>query len=269
MSEIIVPGSHPHPLAGTPAGDAARDKFVAAMLDILGDSRLLIVPKIGDTTTSTSEDRLADVVTWDATIAARLGSLGSGMSLDFDGTDDEGDTPDSADHSFGDGAVDQPFSVVALVNPDVVNTEKHILGKFNTTSSLREWAFKIDGNGYPGLVLYDQSASASLEREDATALTVGSWVLLCATYDGSRADTGITVYKDGVAVDDAGGSSGSYTAMENLTEKVLVGHFLAGSTVTAPWNGKMALACLTGKALSIEDVWAIKALCNGFFDLAL
>src|SRR3990167_8361400 len=104
-------------LPGTSVGDQKRDEFIHDFLAIVGDCRLLWLPRNTETTTSTTVDRNARTITYDATIAARKSPLGSGVAVTFDGTDQEGDTPDTANLSFGDGAADLPFSVLALIKP--------------------------------------------------------------------------------------------------------------------------------------------------------
>ena len=83
------------PRAGTSRGDKARDEFVHAMLAIMGQPSFLWIPQSGDTTTGVEKSRHAATITWDASVAARLSVLGSGMAQDFDGDDGEGDTPDA------------------------------------------------------------------------------------------------------------------------------------------------------------------------------
>ena len=262
------------PRAGSAVGDQKRNEFAHAMLDVMGPAELLWTPQSSDTTTATDLSRNADTITWDATVEARMTTLGSGLSQVFDAADDEGDSPDSDDHSFGDGNVDDPMTIIALVQPDdgTPAADATILAKWNldTDGELREWRFFLTAtNGYPRLELYDESANAYIGREDQTALTANAWYVLITTYDGSGANTGIAIYKDGVLVDDANSSSGTYVAMENLGGVLNVGHSLsAASTPVAErfWDGDMALLGLCRKALTIDEVWTVQHLIDAFFD---
>lgn len=259
------------PRAGTARGDKARDDFVNDLLAIIGDTRLLWIPQSGDTTTGVEKSRYAATITWDASVATRLTTLGSGQAQDFDGTDDEGDIPDADRYSFGDGAADSPFSIIALVNPTAGTAIQQILSKFDNTSgdTKKEWSFFMDESERPTIQIDDNSTDARIGRRDATALTSGALVYLVGTYDGSRAITGLRVFKDGVRVDDTDQSANSYTAMENTTSLVRVGCFRGLSALGEFWDGGLLLIGLCAKELTIDEIWAIKSLINGYYDLSL
>lgn len=265
------------PRAGSPTGDQKLDEFAATMLHLMGTPELLWTPKSGDTTSATELSRNGDVITWDATVAARMSTLGSGLKQNFDNSDDEGDSPDSDDHSFTLGGVDEPFSVFALLDTDDATPAavQTILAKWNldTDGELREWRFFLTAtNGYPTLELYDESANAYIGRQDQTALTVDTMTFLVATYDGSGVNGGINIFVDAVDLDDANSSSGTYVAMENLGGVLNVGHSLsaAGTPVAELfWDGDMALLGLARKELTEDEIQAMKSAINGFFDLSL
>ena len=221
-------------------------------------------------TTLTDKSRHARVLTWSedvSTFDTEPAELGSGYAITFNGADEEGDSPDADDLSFGDGAVDQPFSVLTLVNPTAAASTQTILAKYRGVATEdREWRFYYNGSEQPTIEIYDESADAALARRDATALTSGAWVLLAGTYDGSGASTGLRLYKDATRVDDTDVNSGTYTAMENGTHVVSIGDRADNADF---FNGKMALAFICAKSLTIDDIWAVKEACNGYFGLSL
>jgi hypothetical protein len=256
------------PSPGTPAGDQARDRFLSGLIDILGDARFIWLPKITDTTTSTDESRHGVTITYDATVASRISVQGSGVYVDWDGDNDEADTPDVDNHSFGDGVIDEAFSIVVLANPDSDASAQSFISKQNS-ASVDEWGFGLTGtNSYPRLTLIDASSSYTIAREDQTGISASSDTLLVATYDGSADEAGIRLYKDGTRVDDASAGSTplSYAAMENGASQVRLGCVYGSASF---YNGKLGLACLTGKELNIDDVDVLGKLVNAFFDLAL
>ena len=262
-----------HQGARNRTGDQVDRQFVCDMLAILGDCRLLWLPSLTDTTTSTGKSRFAATVTYSESLASfdtRPVRLGSGVAVAFNGTDEEGDTPDNDRYSFGDGAADEPFSVVALVNPtDATNSV--ISSKWDESGGNQaEWLFYLNASDYPQISLHDSSANADIGRSDATALTQGSWALLVATYDGSAASTGIRVYKDAARVDDTDNNSGTYTAVENEGAVPALGYSLnSGGTKINFFDGSMALAALAAKELGQDEVWAVKELVNAHFGLSL
>ena len=265
------------PAPGSSAADQLRDAFISDILRIMGAPEFLWIANGDDTTTSTELSRNADTITWDATVASRFTGLGSGFSQNFDASDDEGDSPDSDVHSFGDSAADEPMTVFALVEADDATpaADATIISKWNedTDGQLREWRFYLTiTNGYPRLEQYDESANTYIGREDQTALTANTWTFLAATSDGSGANTGINIYRDAVALDDADASSGTYVAMENTAAVLSIGHNLsAAATPVAEnfWDGDMALIGIARKALSVEELWLMKSLINSYFDMAL
>lgn len=259
----------PFPRAGSPIGDQKRGEFEAWMLDLLGDSRSFWTPRIGDTTMSTDRSRRTQTWTYSKSIADWDDPgpipLGSGLYLQFDGVDEELDTPDVAYLSFGDGAVDQGFSVGALINPDVNNAAMSIAVKASSATA-EEWALELDSSGQPSLVLIDESESATIGRRDATAIGT-DWVLPVFTYDGSGASTGINGFVDAVLLDDADVNANTYVAMEDTAGVTSIGKRY--STQERFFNGGIAFVFVTAKVLDADDVWAMKAKVNSFYGLSL
>ena len=249
-------------------GGQVERQFVRDLLDVLDDTRLLWLPNLTDTATSVDRSRNGATITWSESLAAFDAArirLGSGVAVPLNGTDEEGDTPDAVRHSFGDGAVDEPFSLVALIKPDVNNAAMSIVAKAGSASA-EEWELELTSSGHPQLSLIDESASASIGRRDATAFGTG-WGLLVTTYDGSRTSTGIRIYLNGTRVDDTDNAGGTYTAMENTAALVHIG--ARYTTKARFFDGSIALVAVAGTQLSPGDVWAINELVNGYFGLSL
>jgi hypothetical protein len=255
------------PPAGTKAGDQKRSEFLHDLLAILGDARALWLPKKADTTATTGASRNASAFTYDATIASRITALGSGVQVAFDGDNDEADTPDVAGLSFGDGASDQPMSLLWLGKPDTDTSVQTLISKQNSASVDEYGLYLTATNSYPTFDLIDASASGIIGRSHDTGIGTSA-VFIAATYNGSRAVGGINLYKDAALVDDGvGGTTGSYTAMEDTASLVRLGtRYTANEGF---YNGKMALAAVVAKELSSDELWAIKELINAFYDLTL
>ena len=251
----------------------ARASFIGQLLRLLGDTRLLFLfDSTG--TTITDKSRNARVLTWSKAVQTfdiPPVPLGYGTAVVFDGVDEEGDIPDAANLSFGDGAVDEPFSIVVLVNTDQITAIASILAKatFTTGSTAREWVFTQNGDGTWSFVVYDESANANIAVTDTAALTVGAWTLLVGTYDGTGANTGLRIYKDAVQTSDSRGSSGTYVAMENTTALVRLAFEQGASGTIRFWDGRIALVALCAKELTVDEVWNIKEWVNSWFGLSL
>jgi len=272
----------PHPSSAM--ADAWRDAFVARVCNICGDVRALWIPKKTDTTTSIDLSRRASAThkwTYDAAkTAADYVRRGAGWSMTFDGAADEADMPDEGILSFGDGAVDGPLSIVSLVKADdnTPAADATILSKWNedTDAELREYRLFLEiTTGHFAFQAYDESGDKYIGKQYETALTADTWTLLASTYDGSMSEEGIALYKDAVLLAMATLSDAvpsTYVAMENLTSKLLLAHNLsAASTPVAEgfWDGSMAFVALCAKALSADELWALKTFVNEYYDLTL
>ncbi len=177
------------------------DLFQSRLLDICGDVRFLWMPGLSSTTTDTTKESPGTrTVTYSKSIATFDNpptALGNGVAVHFDGTDEEGDTPDTDDLSFGDGAVDEAFTVLALINITAISTAFIVTKEDNTNTA--EWALTIDNTtGKSRLSLIDESASAEIGKVSSAAVAaVGTWGLIGASYDGAGLAGGISIYHDG------------------------------------------------------------------------
>lgn len=275
----IIRSPHSFPVPGTSAGIQARDLFISQMLS-LGKCELFWLPKAGDTTTATDEALDARTITYSkdvSTFDTPPAQLGSAIFVDFDGVDEEADTPDVDDLSFVSGGVDQPFTVMVLVNPDdgTPTANASLFSKLDKDSDdeIREYTTLVTAtNGYPRIVLWDESAAANIGREDQTALTDATWVLLTFTYDGSAVNNGIKIFKNDVQVDDADSSTGSYLAMENTATKPQIGFTLSADSAPVAeefWAGGLAFVIVYRKELVAVEVEAAKSYVNTFLGLSL
>jgi hypothetical protein len=257
------------PPAGTPAGDQRRDEFVHSLLGLALDTRYLWLPKTGDTTTNTSMDRNARTTTYAASVAALTVPRGSGLGLTFDASAPVATTPDTANLSF---EADVAFSLYAWLSVDATASLKEIISKqdYTTGAAKREWRWYIDSDEKVNVQLWDQSANARIGRGYATALDIDTDQFLVATYDGTTNESGITLYRNGIQIDDASAGGGSYTAMEDLAGLVRIGatEGTDGNADTV-FDGVLYCVGVVAEELTINKIWAMKAAGNAFFDLAL
>lgn len=249
--------------------------FESELLSICGDVRLLWMPLSTDTTTSTSKDRNERTVTYSKDIntfddpGARR--LGNGYYVTFDGTDEEADTPDVDGLSFGDGAVDEPFSVLALVSLDLNESgDEAIVGKYGGGSGeAEEWRFFLD-SGKVSLEVYDASQSARLRPAAAASFTTNTWTLFSGTYDGAGAYPGVKLWQDAALLTGYTDiSAGTYIAMENTSEPVTLGSIDNNGSPIHFVDGSLAFVLITAKELTADEQWQTKTLVNEFYNLSL
>jgi hypothetical protein len=161
---------------------------------------------------------------------------------------------DHANYTFGNGTVDTPFSVGAWIRPNAIATNV-IMGKYGSALGAEEWRFWIDSNGKLSLELHDASASATEIATATNALTVGQWVFVAASYDGTETAPVVNLYVDGVLANDGTTTeSGEYVAMQDTATPLTIGCSGTTGTPAAEFHGRIALPFIAGKALSTAEV---------------
>src|SRR3990167_77738 len=255
---------------GTTVGNQVRDSFTAAALALCGDVRLLWLPLPTETTTTTDRSRNGATITEVNTMAGRSGVQGSGVSVSYNGTTDYATVPDAANLSFGNGVSDSPVSFVVWANITNTAAARTLIAKDRfTATTRREYVFEVSTTDKFEVFFYDDSASAYIGRLYNTAITQGSVAMFVATYDGSAANSGVRLYQNGVRVDDTDYALGAYTAMENLTEPVSLMARDTSSAAADVCPGTMLCSVIAAKALTIDEIWALKAHGNAYFGLSL
>jgi len=235
------------------------------VLEVLGDVRLLL-PQVEITGTSiTDYTRRTNTCTASTSVATWYGFQGRATYYDYNGTSYYLYRADDADFTFGDGSTDEAFSIVACVNPDGV-TSRTIMAKWDATTAAeaREWKFGFDASGYPTMILYDESANAYIGRQDQTAFATGTWKVLVATYDGGGSASGVKIYIDGVQLDDADVTDGTYVAMEDTATQLTIGSFEGTAGAQSEfYDGKMTWVGIAAKELDADEVWSLTQRLKG------
>lgn len=253
---------------GTLHRDRLKDEFVARMLDICGDVRFFALAQSGDTTTTVEKSRHAAIVTWSKDISTfdnPPNTLGEGYYWDFDGVDEEGDTPDVDRLSFGDGGNDNPFSILSLIKPDAFAATMIVVSKENS-SSLEEYRVDISTSGYVTLNLSDDSSAGQIRATYETSLGT-DWTLVGISYNGLSLKDGISIAVDGLNKTLTYGITTSHDAMEAGASLLRIANKY--STPQDFFNGKIAFILITGKELTTAEQWEIKTLVNWYYDLSL
>lgn len=176
--------------------------------------------------------------------------------------------PDSDLFSFGNGTTDSPFSISFGVffsgNGDnsTSNTIINKRGDDGTGSGAiyREWqVVRAVPSQKLRVILWDDSASANFNCEADTVLSNSTNYHITVTYDGSSTFAGIKIYIDGVLESTYNdNSTGTYTAMENLSAPVAIGGIgWSFDSTTAYFNGLLDGLGIWDVELSQAEVAAI------------
>ena len=165
----------------------------------------------------------------------------------FDGVADYVSIADHNDFSFGDGSTtDSAFSVSGWVFTNEA-TKCRIISKQD------EWLLTLNGSDKPLFSLYDNNASHQEQKVAADALTAGKWYHIVGTYDGTggtSANGGMELYVNGESVG-TNTDAGTYAAMHNKSNAVLIGSFGIDSSFT---DGCVTECSIWNKELSATEV---------------
>ena len=212
-----------------------------AVLTILGSTGTII--PIGDDnhenagrTTVTTVGEEAAVFTYSEAVTAfdvapSLQGPGRIPIVEFNGTDEEADTPGAAFWSRDDAGGANGFSIGIWANVTNTALARCLMAKFDSTSSLREWIFFIQADDTLRLFLFDESVDEDTNRDSDAAITMGSLRFFVATYDGAGGATaanGITLYEDGAIIASTATNNASYVGMEDLAGVVSLGRNIGG-----------------------------------------
>lgn len=121
---------------------------------------------------------------------------------------------------FGNGTSDDPFSLSGWCKMTDA-TSSGLVGRFTNPSY--QYSFYSGSSDKPTFILYDADLSNFIARRSAAITSYeNQWINLTATYDGLGI-TGMKIYLNGVRVDFADLTSGSYTAMESSSVNFYIG----------------------------------------------
>lgn len=210
-----------------------RTNFLRAIGQIIGDERVLWLPKSTDTTTSTTDDAAGRTITWDADVSGRQGDSGTkgARYQSFTATSSQyGTIADTDGLSFVSGGVDIPWSWWAVIKVTDSASNKTVFSKY--AGSNQEYIVTVTGAELLSWIMYDQSAGpAVVSRTSVSALPLETPIMIGGSYDGrggANAAAGMTLYVNGVEIPStAATSGGTYVAMENLTAAFEIGSISA------------------------------------------
>jgi hypothetical protein len=159
---------------------------------------------------------------------------------------------DSANYTF----VASPFSVGAWIRPNAIASNT-IMAKYSAT--VREWRFWIDAAGLLDLEFYDESADTTEIAISTAALTKGQLQFVVATYDGTPATPVMTLYVNGVAVNDGSSTeTGAFVDMEDTATPLTIGCSGVTATPVNEFHGRIAMPFITGKALTAAEIVTLR-----------
>jgi len=159
----------------------------------------------------------------------------TGKGLDMDGTNEYVSVPHNALLSRGNGASDDgPFTLEAFVNMDDATTFRHISKRDGASI---EYIMSTAASDNFICNLYDSPNTNRIGRttpNNAETPFQGNWTHYALQYRGTELESGIDNVRDGVDVDTATNSTGTYSAMHVIA----TANFNMGESSGGYANGK-------------------------------
>ena len=197
--------------------------------------------------TDTNKIIVWDGSAWTELVSDTVPSFSNTYSVDFDGTNDYMSIADVDAFSLGNGSgTDNAFSISGWFNADSIGTF-YVATK--DASGNREWAFRTISNQLSFFTF--GTGGGYIGRQYTTALSTGQWYHAVATYDGSKASSGIKLYLNGSQVDNADYSGGTYTAALNTAAEVRICSLEKNGTFS---DGKIDELAIFSSELSASDI---------------
>lgn len=190
------------------------------------------------------------------------GPGGISYALNLDGVDEALIASDSDDFSFTTGSADEPFSIAVCANLTALTYEPLLSKIYSTASS--EYMFYIK-DYHLRLILYgggDVSSHVATQSDGLISSYAGVWALFTATYDGSEASGGMSLYINSSAITTSDLSGGGYSHMSNTTSEVYVGAGIVADVNGAWAAGKFAWWTIIDKELTAEEVAGLSTICR-------
>lgn len=206
-----------------------------------------------DSTANNRDATLQGNPTW----VSGLLEYGGDYAVDLDGTGDYLSVADDAAFSFGNGTTDSAFTVYGFCKLNSLSTATAFFSKYDVNGAAREYGIFFDTDGRIRFRIYDESSDGYLERRTDEVLDLNKRYFICCTYTGTAVATNLKIYLQGIQIDVATTSSGSYTAMEDTATAPMIGAFTDTGGTIKTLDGIVDNIVVRSDAMSAADIRAL------------
>ena len=170
--------------------------------------------------------------------------------IDFDGTDDYANIPDSSLWDATGG-----ISVSGWCYADSLGSYNVIVNQWSTAAnSSSSWTLETVGSDWR-FYMYDSGAATLKYASSTGTATTGAWKHIVGVFNG----TTLKVYVNGVE----GGTTATVTTANTSSFPLRIGRFY--DTATGIWNGKIANTMIWGSSLTAKEIKDIYIAQKGRF----
>jgi hypothetical protein len=150
------------------------------------------------------------------------GASYTGGTIFLDGTDDYVNCGTGSTLTFNDGTNlnDIPFTIGVWVKFNSVSGYQLVIAKsdYGSSPNKREFLFFTNADSRIHINLMNSdNYNNRIGRYYNTVLSTNTWYHMFATYDGSKLESGLKIYINGVRVDDTSDSAGTYSGLSRTT----------------------------------------------------
>ncbi len=236
------------------------------IIGVLNAKRIVFFDAFG--TSTTLDDKSSN--NQDASLSLAANSLDPAFSgnlriLNFnDSSADYWQFADAADLQFGNAGTDLPFSVIFCGSPNDANGD--FIAKYSSGTSEREWRMYCTSSKLSFDMRQAANSANFIGRTYSTAITgdIGRYVTYISTYAGTKAESGIKIYRNGARVDDTSASGGTFPGLTNTN--ALVGCFENGVSTSRSSikSAKYAFVAIVSIELSEAQIVSIDRILRSF-----
>jgi hypothetical protein len=150
------------------------------------------------------------------------GASYTGGTIFLDGTDDYVNCGTGSTLTFNNGTNlnDIPFTIGVWVKFNSVSGYQLVIAKsdYGSSPNKREFLFFTNADSRIHINLMNSdNYNNRIGRYYNTVLSTNTWYHMFATYDGSKLESGLKIYINGVRVDDTSDSVGTYSGLSRTT----------------------------------------------------
>ncbi len=168
----------------------------------------------------------------------------------FNGSNAYIDCTDNALFSFGNGSSDSPFSVSGWFYLSAKDAFRGLVNKITADYSNSEWRVSVTHLNEIEIQCIDHVSFGEIRaKSSGNTLDVGKWYHIVATYSGIGTQYGFNLYLNGSALIRIQSTSGTYNAMIDSNDPVML-----GNDQGAFFAGKMRNIKIFGAELSPGDI---------------
>jgi hypothetical protein len=179
-----------------------------------------------------------------------------GDCLDFNvGTSDKLVIGDKANLSFTlGGGTDTAFTIAFWANPESLAQTRIAISKHNNVAG--EYTIALDNSNQIDVNLYNASGAfdTRIRAISGTNLTTGEWQFIVITYDGSKHQNGINIYRNAVLdVDTRENGAVPYVGMgDTAAEFWISGRNFPGTTLH--FDGKLEEVFVLQREMTLAEI---------------